>query len=69
MGGPIIRVGATPEFAKGWDAIFGAKDKPAEQPAAPAAEQCSTTQAAPASLPMAGGCCHGKSHGCSDQKS
>ena len=25
MGGPIIRVGSTPEFADGWDNIFGDK--------------------------------------------
>jgi hypothetical protein len=25
MGGPIIRSGATPEFSKNWDRIFGAK--------------------------------------------
>lgn len=25
MGGPIIRVGSTPEFADGWDKIFGGK--------------------------------------------
>ena len=25
MGGPIIRVGATPEYSKGWDKIFGGK--------------------------------------------
>jgi len=23
MGGPIVRTGATPEFSKGWDRIFG----------------------------------------------
>ena len=28
MGGPIVRTGATPEFSKGWDRIFG-KAKPA----------------------------------------
>ena len=25
MSGPIIRVGATPQFSKGWDEIFGKK--------------------------------------------
>jgi len=34
MGGPIVRTGATPEFSKGWDRIFG-KSKSAA-PAAPA---------------------------------
>ncbi|MBX3415896.1 MAG: hypothetical protein KF708_24660 [Pirellulales bacterium] len=23
MGGPIVRTGATPEFSKGWERIFG----------------------------------------------
>jgi hypothetical protein len=27
MSGPIIRVGATPQFSKGWDEIFGKKKK------------------------------------------
>lgn len=25
MGGPIVRSGATPEFSKNWDRIFGKK--------------------------------------------
>ena len=25
MGGPIIRSGASPEFSKNWDSIFGGK--------------------------------------------
>jgi hypothetical protein len=25
MGGPIVRVGSTPEFAEAWDKIFGGK--------------------------------------------
>jgi len=27
--GPIVRTGATPEFWKNWDSIFGDKKKPA----------------------------------------
>ena len=26
MSGPIIRVGANPEFSEGWDRIFGGED-------------------------------------------
>ena len=25
MGGPIVRSGATPEFSKNWDSVFGGK--------------------------------------------
>ena len=27
MGGPIVRTGATPEFRKNWDNVFGDKKK------------------------------------------
>jgi hypothetical protein len=27
MSGPIVRTGATPEFSKNWDRIFGGKGK------------------------------------------
>ncbi len=33
MGGPIVRTGATPEFWKNWDQIFGDKSKTAEKKA------------------------------------
>lgn len=41
MGGPIVRTGATPEFSKGWDRIFGktktaASATPAKKPKKPA---------------------------------
>ena len=27
MSGPIVRTGASPEFSKGWDRVFGGKTK------------------------------------------
>ena len=33
MGGPIVRTGATPEFWKNWDQIFGDKPKTAKKEA------------------------------------
>ena len=30
MGGPIIRSGASPEFSKNWDSIFGKKSASAK---------------------------------------
>lgn len=33
MGGPIVRTGATPEFSKGWDRIFGKSKSAAAAPA------------------------------------
>lgn len=34
--GPIVRTGATPEFWKNWDSIFGDKKKGAAKKSAPA---------------------------------
>lgn len=40
MGGPIVRSGATPEFSKNWDRIFGKKKTKAKStPAKPAAKK------------------------------
>lgn len=33
MSGPIVRVGTTPEFAAGWERIFGDKSKSGKQTA------------------------------------
>ncbi|QDT55416.1 hypothetical protein Pan44_34590 [Caulifigura coniformis] len=38
MSGPIVRTGATPEFWKNWDTIFGGKKKAAAKPAKAAAK-------------------------------
>jgi hypothetical protein len=40
MSGPIVRTGATPEFWKNWDTVFGGKkaNKAAAKPAKPAAK-------------------------------
>ena len=42
MSGPIVRTGATPEYSKNWDSIFGKKDAPIKA----RAEKTSTTDAA-----------------------
>jgi hypothetical protein len=34
MSGPIVRTGATPEFWKNWDSIFGGKKKGGTNPSA-----------------------------------
>ena len=43
MSGPIVRTGASPEFSKNWDNIFGKKDA-----AGKAAEKAPPTDAAKA---------------------
>ena len=44
MGGPIIRVGSTPEFSKAWDKIFGDKKEAPPQEAAHTTEAAQTEQ-------------------------
>lgn len=44
MSGPIVRTGATPEFWKNWDRVFGAKNATAGKSTAKAAKK--TTQKA-----------------------
>jgi len=39
MGGPIVRSGATPEFTKNWDQVFGKKKKTKSTTAKPAAKK------------------------------
>lgn len=39
MGGPIVRSGASPEFSKNWDRIFGGAKQGNQQPAAGATKK------------------------------
>ena len=45
MSGPIIRTGATPEFWKNWDNVFGKKNKQAGKGTAASAEKSSRSAA------------------------
>jgi len=46
MSGPIVRTGATPEFWKNWDTIFGGKKSKAAAPAKAAAKKPAKAKAA-----------------------
>lgn len=46
MSGPIVRSGASPEFSKNWDSIFGGKKKSAAKPAAGAGDKKSAKKKA-----------------------
>jgi hypothetical protein len=47
MSGPIVRTGATPEFWKNWDAVFGGKKaRPAPKKAAAPAKAAKATKPA-----------------------
>ena len=49
MSGPIVRTGATPEFWKNWDSIFGGKkSKTATKTAKPARKPAKAKVAKPA---------------------
>ncbi len=39
MGGPIVRSGASPEFSKNWESVFGKKKKSAGSGAARTAKK------------------------------
>lgn len=44
MGGPIVRSGASPEFSKNWEKIFGARTPVALAGKAPSGQPTGTTK-------------------------